>query len=383
MRDQLIKYGQQDITDSDIQEVVNVLRSEYLTQGPAVEAFETAVANYCEANHAIATNSATSALHIACLALGLGSGDSLWTSPNTFVASANCALYCGAKIDFVDIDPIFHNLCPDKLEEKLIKAKKTGDLPKIVIPVHYSGQPCDMERIYKLSLEYGFKIIEDASHAIGAKYLEDPVGNCRFSSATVFSFHPVKIITSGEGGMITTNDPNLASTLTALRQHGIIRPTNSEKKPCFYEQVMLGYNYRMTDIHAALGRSQLLRVDNYVKTRNKLAKGYQELLSDLPLALPRFNAKSLSSLHLYPVELQESAHIQRDKLIKELHAQRILVNVHYIPVHTHPFYAALGFKLGDFPNSERFYQRMITLPLHPHLTLIDQAEIADCVRTFI
>jgi len=332
-----IPYGKQDISKKDIQAVVDVLRSDYLTQGPVVPAFEKVVSGYCGSEYAIAVNSATSALHIACLALGLGEGDYLWTSPNTFVASANCALYCGARVDFVDIDSNTYNLCVDALESKLLEAKEKQCLPKVVVAVHFAGQSCDMHRIHELSVEYGFRIIEDAANAIGGKYMSEPIGNCHFSDITVFSCHPVKIITSGEGGMALTNDEKLANKMRHFRSHGISNtPSEMLERPSGeiwnYQQIGLGFNYRMTDIHAALGLSQMERLDEFVARRNKIAERYDSILSKLPIKIPWQHPDTYSSYHLYPIVLLAEMKTQRE-VYDAMHAENINVNLHYIPVY--------------------------------------------------
>jgi UDP-4-amino-4,6-dideoxy-N-acetyl-beta-L-altrosamine transaminase len=374
----MIPYGRQDISQADIDFVVTVLKSDLLTQGPQVPLFEQTVAQHVGAKYALAVNSATSALHIACLALDLGPGDWLWTSPVTFVASANCGLYCGAQVDFIDIDPFTYNLCPFALERKLIEAEKNGKLPKIVVPVHLCGQPCDMAAIHLLGQRYGFKIIEDASHAIGSKYKGEFIGNGRYSDVTVFSFHPVKIITTAEGGMALTNDPELASKIALLRSHGITRDPNLMTKAAdgswYYQQLVLGFNYRLTDIQAALGVSQMARLDGYVERRHEIARKYNELLSDLPLTLPWQHPEIVSAYHLYVVRLKLDC-IQRTHLqvFEALRSRDIMVNLHYIPVHTQPYYQQMGFKLGDFPEAENYYQEAISLPMHVNLTADEQS----------
>jgi UDP-4-amino-4,6-dideoxy-N-acetyl-beta-L-altrosamine transaminase len=365
-----IPYGRQDITDEDVAAVTQVLRSDWLTQGPSIEQFEAAVAGYCRAKHAVAVNSATSALHIACMALGLGPGDWLWTSPNTFVASANCALYCGAQVDFVDIDPQTRNMSAAALSAKLHQAKTIGRLPKIVIPVHFAGEPCDLRAIRDLADEYGFAIIDDASHAIGARYGEHAIGGGPYADITVFSFHPVKIITTAEGGMAVTNNPGLGAHMARLRTHGITRNQAdmlyAPDGPWYYEQIELGYNYRMTDLQAALGLSQMQRLDTYVDRRHVLADRYDELLAGLPLRRPVRNTKNRSGLHLYPVVLNDATH--RRAVFDALRAAGIGVNVHYIPVHMQPHYRAMGFKPGDFPAAEAYYAGAISLPMYATLT---------------
>lgn len=381
----MIPYGQQDISQADIDAVIKVLRSDFLTQGPAVPAFEAAVSAYCGALHATAVNSATSALHLACLALGVGPGDTVWTTPITFVASANCALYCGATVDFVDIDPRTYNMSADRLAEKLEHASATGTLPKVVIPVHLCGQPCDMAAIHALSLRYGFKVIEDASHAIGGRYQNKPIGNCCHSDITVFSFHPVKIITTAEGGMALTNDDALASRMQLLRSHGITRDpaemTHAPDGPWYYQQIELGFNYRMTDMQAALGLSQLERVDEFVAQRHAIAKRYGELLSALPVTTPWQHPDGYSGLHLYVVRLQLEAtsrtHLQ---VFEFLRAQGLGVNLHYIPVHTQPFYQAMGFAPDDFPQAMRYYAEAISLPMFPALTEAQQEAVAAALQ---
>ena len=381
----MIPYGRQDITQDDIDAVIDVLKSDFITQGPVLDEFERHLCAYVGASHAVAVNSATSALHISCLALGLQPGDRLWTSPITFVASANCGLYCGAKVDFVDIDSVTYNLCPKALEKKLLQAEADGTLPKIVIPVHLCGQPCDMKAIHALSKRFGFYIIEDASHAIGGKYCDEPIGNCRYSDITVFSFHPVKIITTGEGGVAMTNNKSLFETMLMLRSHGITRDVskmvNESDGSWYYEQIMLGFNYRMTDIQAALGISQLTRVDKYVARRHILAQRYNDLLSDLPLLTQQQNLRAYSAMHLYVIRLQlKKLRRTRKEIFDDLRDKGIGVNVHYIPVHLQPYYQEKGFLPGDFPESERYYEEAISLPLYPLMTNEQQDVVASALR---
>jgi len=369
----MIPYGKQDIIQQDIEAVVTVLKSDFLTQGPQVPLFEKTVAEYCQAEFGVAVNSATSALHIACLALGLSKGDWLWTSPNTFVASANCALYCGAKVDFVDIDPETYNLSANALEIKLKKAKQENKLPKILIPVHFAGQSCEMKRIHALSQEYGFKIIEDASHAIGGRYLNKPIGGCQYSDITVFSFHPVKIITTAEGGLATTNSPALAEKMQLFRSHGVTRDpnlmTHAGDGSWYYQQVELGFNYRMTELQAALGVSQMQRLDTFIEKRHQLQKRYHQLLKDLPITLPKQSNECYSALHLYPIQLQlDKINKSKAQVFDELRNNGLGVNVHYIPVHTQPYYQAMGFEQGEFPQAEAYYQQTISIPLYFGLT---------------
>ncbi len=376
----MIPYGKQDINQADIESVIDVLKSDFLTQGPQVPLFEKTVSDYCGAEYGVAVNSATSALHIACLSLGLMKGDWLWTSPNSFVASANCGLYCGAKVDFVDIDQHTYNLSVTELEKKLIQAKHDNKLPKIVIPVHFSGQSCDMKKIHSLSLEYGFKVIEDASHAIGGKYLGKPIGSCRYSDITVFSFHPVKIITTAEGGLATTNNEELAERMQLFRSHGVTRNPSLMTKPpegsWYYQQVDLGFNYRMTELQAALGISQMQRLDDFVAKRHFIQERYDVLLNGLPIIKPYQDKGRYSALHLYPVQIiLESITKSRKQVFNELKCKNIGVNIHYIPIHTQPYYQKFGFKMGDFPNSEKFYSRSISLPLHPNITKEQQDKI--------
>ena len=369
----MIPYGKQDIEQTDIDSVVDVLKSEFLTQGPQVPLFEKTVSNYCGSKFGVAVNSATSALHIACLALGLGKNDWLWTSPNTFVASANCGLYCGANVDFVDIDPMTYNMSVDALTIKLQKAEKLGKLPKIVVPVHFAGQPCNMPAIYSLSKRYDFKIIEDASHAIGASYNKTKVGSCAHSDITVFSFHPVKIITTAEGGMTLTNDEEIYSRISRFRTHGITNDkTKMEERPkneiWNYQQIDLGFNYRMNDIQAALGLNQMKRVDKFVNSRTKIAKYYNDELKELPLTTPWQAPYSDSSYHLYPILINSTKCGKSQRQVyDELRKNDIAVNLHYTPVHRHPYYANLGFKKNDFPVAEKFHQEVISIPIYPSL----------------
>lgn len=381
----MIPYGRQNITQSDVDAVVDVLHSECLTQGPAVPRFEDAVATYCGARYALAVNSATSALHVACLALGLGPGDRLWTTPITFVASSNCALYCGAEVDFVDIDPKTYNISVERLAEKLAQSEKQGTLPKVVVAVHLCGQPCDMVGIHALSQRYGFKVIEDASHAIGGRYRNEPIGNCHYSDITVFSFHPVKIITTGEGGMVVTQQSELAQKVALLRSHGITRDaslmTHEPDGPWYYQQVDLGFNYRMTDLQAALGISQMKRIDAYVQRRQILAKMYDQQLASLPVQLPYQHADGASAWHLYVVRLRLDE-IKRShcEVFEYLREAGIGVNLHYIPVYTQPYYARMGFSSGDFPEAERYYAEAISLPMYPTMTSDQQDMVVQALR---
>jgi len=378
----MIPYGRQQITEDDIHAVQKVLRSNYLTQGPVVPAFERSVAERVGAQHAIAVNSATSALHIACLALDLGPGDLLWTSPITFVASANCGRYCGAEVAFVDIDPDTFNLCPDALEAQLDAAARTGNLPKVIVAVHMCGQSPDMVRISELARAHGIRIVEDASHAIGAEYMGAPVGNCGHSDVTVFSFHPVKIITTAEGGMALTNDPELAARMDRLRSHGITRDpalmTHAPDGPWYYQQLELGWNYRMTEMQAALGLSQMDKLDTFIARRLDLANAYDTALTGLPLYRPGRQSGAVSSWHLYVIRLHDSA--RHRSTFEALRAEGIGVNLHYIPVHLQPFYKEQGFTHGDFPTSEDYYSRAISIPLHAGLTDEDQAKVVDALQ---
>ncbi len=385
---QHIPYGRQDITSADIDAVVAVLQSDFLTQGPIVPKFEETVAGYCNVKHALAVNSATSALHIACLALGLGPGDWLWTTPITFVASANCGLYCGAKVDFVDIDSRTYNLCPQALASKLEQAEREGRLPKVLVPVHLCGQPCDMQAIQVLAQKYGFKVIEDASHAIGGKYKNGPIGDCSYSDITVFSFHPVKIITTAEGGMAMTNSDELAHKMALLRSHGITRDpahmTHEPDGPWYYQQIDLGYNYRMTELQAALGLSQMTRLDSYVARRHNLARRYDALLADLPINLPWQHPDSYSGLHLYVVRLKLDQITKTHRQVFEaLREQGIGVNLHYIPVHTQPHYQRMGFKPSDFPESQSYYAQAISLPMYQTLTEEQQDRVVAVLKVVL
>jgi UDP-4-amino-4,6-dideoxy-N-acetyl-beta-L-altrosamine transaminase len=377
----MIPYGKQEITQQDIDAVVDVLKSDFLTQGPQVPLFEESVRQAVDSKFAIAVNSATSALHLACLALGVKSGDVVWTTPITFVASANCALYCGADIDFVDIDADTYNLCVEKLEDKLIHAKANDLLlPKVVIPVHLCGQPCKMDKIHKLGKEYGFSIIEDASHAIGGKYKSNPIGNCKYSDITIFSFHPVKIITTAEGGVATTNNPALAQKMNLLRSHGITRDEKLMIEPSpgswYYEQVDLGFNYRMTEMQAALGISQISRLNDVVAKRNEIAEGYDKSLISLPLTTPFQIDDSYSGRHLYVIRLKlDEISLSHKEVFEQLRENGIGVNLHYIPVHTQPYYKGLGFKQGQFPIAEGYYRDAISIPLFHMMTNDQQSEV--------
>jgi UDP-4-amino-4,6-dideoxy-N-acetyl-beta-L-altrosamine transaminase len=378
----MIPYGRHLIDQDDIEAVIAVLRSDFITQGPVVPGFEQAIASYCGIGHAVAANSATSALHLACRALGLGPGHRAWTSPISFVASANCARYCEATVDFVDIDPQTYNISPIGLEQKLFEADKKGLLPDVVIPVHLAGQPCDLSAIYALRQRYGFRIIEDASHAIGARYRGEPIGNCRYSDITVFSFHPVKIITTAEGGMALTNRSELARRMSLLRSHGITRDagemTHAPDGPWYYQQLDLGFNYRLTDLQAALGLSQLSRLDEFVALRRKQAARYDAALRDLPLTCPWQHPDSFSSFHLYLVRLKlDAIRIGHRDVFTALRAAAIGVNLHYIPIYRQPYYARLGFDPAAFPEAERYYAEAISLPLFPGLTEDQQEQIIE------
>ena len=384
----MIYYGRQDINEADIQAVESVLRSDFLTQGPAIERFERCVADYCGAKYAVAVCNATAALHIACLAAGLGKGDVLWTSPVTFVASANCALYCGGDVDFVDIDAKTYNMSADLLEEKLRMAKTEGKLPKMVIPVHLAGQSCDMRRIRALADEYGFAITEDASHAVGAEYLDTKVGSCAFSDMTVFSFHPVKIVTTGEGGMVLTNDAALYEKLRLYRSHGITRDprymTHESDGPWYYQQIALGFNYRMTDMQAALGCSQMDRLDEFVARRRALAARYDTLLQGLPVVTPYVMTEAHPSWHIYIIRINhEQIGKTKQQVFEEMKKRGIALNLHYIPVHRQPYYEKLGFHRGDFIQSEKYYEEAFTLPLFYELTDEQQNYIVESLRNVL
>jgi UDP-4-amino-4,6-dideoxy-N-acetyl-beta-L-altrosamine transaminase len=380
----VIPYARQSINESDIQAVVDVLKSDWLTQGPVLAHFEKTVAEYCGAKYAVAFNSATSALHIACLIAGAEKGAAVWTSPNTFVASANCALYCSGSVDFVDIEPDTYNISVDKLERKLYAARVANKLPHVIIPVHFAGQSCAMEQISSLAQEYGFLTIEDASHAIGGSYQNHKIGCCRYSDMTVLSFHPVKIITTGEGGMVLTNRTDLYEKLLVLRSHGITRDealmTEASHGPWYYQQIDLGYNYRMTDIQAALGISQLTRIDEFVKRRHAIAGKYDAAFLDTPLITPWQHQDSYSACHLYVIRIPTRIGKSRREVFEALRAAGIGVNVHYIPVHLQPYYRKLGFSAGDFPEAERYYQEAISLPMYYGLSDEEQNYVIEKVK---
>lgn len=376
----MIPYGKQDVTAQDLEAVREVLKSDFLTQGPVVPRFEQQLSSYCSSQFAVAASNATASLYLACRALELGPNDRLWTSPITFVASANVALLCGAEVDFVDIDPATYNMSVEALASKLEQAKRESKLPKIVMPVHFAGQSCDMQAIAELANRYGFRVIEDASHAIGGSYLGENIGNCRFSDITVFSFHPVKIITTGEGGVATTNQPQLAHRMSLLRSHGITRDESqmvgTAEGPWYYEQLDLGFNFRLTEIQAALGLSQLNRLDEYVNRRHEIAREYDRQLATLPVTLPYQSPLSRSSYHLYPIQVAQD----RSDVFGRLRASGIGVNVHYIPVPMQPYYRDLGFQPTDFPHSLAYYERAISLPMFPTLTNEEQQAVCAALE---
>jgi len=381
----MIPYGKQEITNEDIESVIQVLKSDYLTQGPVVPEFENVVTDYCNVKYGVAVSSATAALHISCLALGVERGDIVWTSPITFVASANCALYCGATVDFVDIDNLTYNISIDCLIDKLEIAKSENKLPKVLIPVHLSGQSCEMKKIHELSLKYGFRIIEDASHAIGGKYLNEPIGNCKYSDITVFSFHPVKVVTTGEGGMAVTNDSKLASNLARLRSHGIVRHPSEMTKlpdgPWYYQQIDLGYNYRMTDIQAAIGISQMKRIDEFISKRHMLIERYNFLLNETSVITPYQHPDSYSGAHLYIIRVKKEVKKEsRLQLFERLRSAGILVNLHYIPVYRHPYFEEKGFNKDAFPNAEKYYSEAISLPLYFNLSNEQQDFVVEIIN---
>lgn len=381
----MIPYGRQHIGDEEVEAVVAALTSELITQGPRVPAFEMAVAEAVGAEHAVAVNSATSALHIACLAVGLPSGGLLWTSPNSFVASANAGLYCGAAVDFVDIDPATLNMSVGALAAKLEAAEAEGRLPDVVVPVHFGGEPCDMAEIHALSQRYGFRIVEDASHAVGARYRDSRIGDCRYSDVAVFSFHPVKIVTTAEGGLATARDPEVAERMALLRSHGITRDERAMQGashgPWYYQQVSLGFNYRMTELQAALGIAQMARLEGFLARREALASRYDALLVGLPVRTQRRHPANRSALHLYVVHVDEAeTGVSRRALFEALRAAGIGVNVHYIPIHTQPWYQALGFREGMFPAAEDYYRGAITLPLFPDMRDIQQNRVVESLH---
>ena len=380
----MIPYSKQNISEEDINAIMDVLKSDYLTQGPKTPEFEKIVSAYCKVNYGCAVNSATSGLHIACLALGVGKGDIVWTSPISFVASSNCALYCGATVDFVDIDSLSYNMSVISLEEKLILAKKKGNLPKVVIPVHLSGKSCDMEKIHDLSKEYGFKIIEDASHAIGASYKNQKVGSCSYSDIAVFSFHPVKIITTCEGGMCMTNDRDIYNLLLRYRSHGITRHAEEMKnKPdglWYYEQLNLGYNYRLNDLQSVLGISQMKQLDSFVKERNTLAIGYNDLITRSQIIIPKIKSENYSSWHLYIIRINSNNNaLNRNSIFEKLRNNGIYVNIHYIPIYRQPYYQKMNFKLEDYPESEKYYKEAISIPIFPGMTSEQQEKISSII----
>lgn len=383
----MIPYGRQDISEDDIAAVVEVLRSDFLTQGPAVPRFEARVAEYVGARHAVACSNATAALHMACLALGVGPGDMVWTSPITFVASANCALYCGASVDFVDIDPVTWNMSPGALEAKLVQAERDGCLPKVIIPVHFAGEPCDMEAIGALARRYGAYVIEDAAHAVGARHGGSRIGDCRYSDIAIFSFHPVKIVTTGEGGMALTNDPQIAARLRLARSHGVTREpaemTGQSHGPWYYEQVALGFNYRMTDLQAALGLSQMARIEDFIARRHEIAARYDRELAQLPLVLPARGDQNRSALHLYVVCLADGSAASHRRIFEQLRDAGIGVNLHYIPVYLQPYYRALGFTAGLCPEAERYYGKALSLPMFASLSEEEQGRVVTTLKGLV
>ena len=382
----MIPYGKHDLTEKDINRVLKVLKSDFLTQGPEVEKFEKNISLYCKNKYSVAVNSATSALHISCLALGLGKGDYLWTSAISFVASSNCALYCGAKVDFVDIDPDTYNLCPKKLEEKLKVAKKEHKLPKILVPVHLSGQPADLQKIKNLSNKYNFKIIEDASHAIGAEFKGNLIGDCKYSDVCVFSFHPVKIITSAEGGMALTNNKDTYEKMKILRTHGITRDKNKFNKSynpsIHYEQIDLGFNYRMNDLQAALGSSQLKNIDEKIKKRREIASFYDEKLADLPINIPFQVEDSISSYHLYIIKLDEDLKVSKEELIKYFKKNGVYLSFHYMPIFLHKYYENRKYLREDFPEAMSYYKNALSIPIYPKLSKKDQIFIINLFKKY-
>lgn len=375
----MIPYGRQSIDQSDIDAVIEALQSDFITQGLNVPCFESAIADVCKVTHAVAVSSGTAALHLTCLALNLGPGDWLWTSPITFVATANCARLCGAKVDFVDIDPRTLNISPQLLRQKLLQARKDGRLPKVVIAVHFAGQPCDMKAIAELADEFGFHVVEDACHALGAEIMGDPIGSCSYADAAIFSFHPLKAITTGEGGMVVSKDSTLAGRISRLRSHGICR-TPHDEQPWLYQQYELGFNYRMSDIQAALGISQLKRLPEFMMRRQQLALQYDELLKGLPLRVPARVEQSVSAWHLYVIQLTDKSPCSRLQLYREMVAAGVGVNIHYIPVHTQPYYQTLGFQYGQFPNAEHYYEHCLTLPLHPSMSDAEQQQVVAVLK---
>ena len=386
----VINYGRQTISEEDIEGVIQVLRSNYLTQGPIGKDFEKAFSETVESEYAVAFNSATSALHCACLALGVGPDDYVWTSPISFVASANCAIYCGANVDFVDINLNTYNIDPELLEQKLRKAETVGRLPKVLIVVHMCGLPCEMHLIYGLAQKYGFKVIEDASHATGALYDSKPVGSCLYSDITVFSFHPVKIITTGEGGIATTNSPELCDKMQLYRSHGVTRNSalfaskENSIQPWYYEQHSLGYNYRISDINAALGLAQLSKLNYFVRQRNELASLYTKQLNGVGrLCVPSTCARSVSSFHLYVVRIEFSSQIEKVEMFNYFSDRNVNLNVHYIPIHTQPYFNKLGFKIGDYPIAELYYSQAVSLPIYPMLDFDDVIRVTKMLREFL